>query len=88
VAAEPGQSVAIDIRGASGGQWTLSRQEQGWRLWRGEPLSATARIRLNDETAWKLLFNALADGDAARAVHIEGRTELACAILRARSVIV
>jgi uncharacterized protein (TIGR03083 family) len=88
VAAEAGQTVVIDVRGASGGQWTLSREQQRWTLWRGEPAVATARVRLNDETAWKLLFNALRDGDALSAVHIEGRTDLGRALLRARSVIV
>jgi uncharacterized protein (TIGR03083 family) len=88
VAAEPGQAVVIDVRGPSGGQWTLSREEQRWTLWRGEAPVATARIRLNDETAWKLLFNALRDNDALSAVHIEGQTDLGRALLRARSVIV
>src|SRR5262245_29902637 len=88
VAGEPGQTVAIDISGPSGGRWTLLREEQRWTLSRGEPESPTARIRLSDETAWKLLFNALPESDAARSVRIEGRTELGRALLRARSVIV
>jgi uncharacterized protein (TIGR03083 family) len=88
VQAEPGQNIAIDIRGASGGQWTLSREEAGWTLWRGEPPSASARIRLSDETAWKLLFNGLRESDAENAVDIEGQVDLARAFLRARSVIV
>jgi uncharacterized protein (TIGR03083 family) len=88
VPATPGQNVVIDIRGASGGRWTLSREEQCWTLWRSEPPSATARVRLSDETAWKLLFNALSQDDAESAVDIEGQAELAGALLRARSVIV
>jgi uncharacterized protein (TIGR03083 family) len=88
VAAEPGQSVAIDIDGSSGGHWTLSREDRGWTLWRGELASVTAVVRLHEETAWKLLFNALSEGEAARAVRIEGRTDLGVAFLRARSVIV
>ena len=88
VAAEPGATVVLDVGGASGGRWTLSREERRWTLWRGEPPVATARIHLNDDAAWKLLFNALSDGDAARAVHVEGRGELGRALLRARSVIV
>jgi hypothetical protein len=88
VPAEPGQTVAIDINGASGGQWTLSRDEQRWTLFRGEPPSPTARIRLDDHTAWKLLFNALPASDASRAIVIEGRTDLGRTLLRARSVIV
>lgn len=88
VAAAAGQTVVIDITGASGRQWTLSREEQRWSLSRGAAASATTRIRLDDDTAWKLLFNALPANDAARAVQVEGRTELGRALLRARSVIV
>ncbi len=88
VSTTPGTTVAIDISGPSGGHWTLSREEQRWTLWRGMPTAATAHIRLDDHTAWKLLFNALPEADAARAVHIEGRTDLGRALLRARSVIV
>jgi uncharacterized protein (TIGR03083 family) len=88
VPAEPGETVAIDISGASGGGWTLAREPQRWTLWCGEPSSPTARVRLVDDAAWKLLFNALPAPEAERAVHIEGRTELASAFLRARSVIV
>jgi uncharacterized protein (TIGR03083 family) len=88
VPAEPGHSVAMDISGAGGGQWTLVREEQGWTLWRGTTLTPTASIRMNDDSAWKLLFNALPERDAAQAIHIEGRTDLGHALLRARSVIV
>jgi uncharacterized protein (TIGR03083 family) len=88
VPAEPGQNVFLDIGGASGGQWTLSRQDQRWTLWQGQPTSPTTRIRVSDDTAWKLLFNALRPGEAERAVHVEGRADLARAFLRARSVIV
>jgi hypothetical protein len=57
-------------------------------LFRGGPQAPAARVRLTDEAAWKLLFNALPESDAARAVQIEGRAELGRALLRARSVIV
>jgi len=88
VAAEYGQSVTIDIAGASGSNWTLIREEQRWTLWRGEPPSVTSRIRLNDDTAWKLLFNALSEREAAHAIQVEGPSELGLALVRARSVIV
>jgi uncharacterized protein (TIGR03083 family) len=88
VGAEPGEQLAIAIDGPSGSRWTLSRDGSCWALFRGEPPSPTARVRMSDETAWKLLFNALPEGDAARAVQVEGRTELGRALLRARSVIV
>jgi uncharacterized protein (TIGR03083 family) len=88
VSAEPGQTVTIDISGPSGGRWTLSREAQRWTLWRGEPATPTARVRLHDQAAWKLLFNALPAGDVAHAINIEGHVDLGRALLRARSVIV
>jgi uncharacterized protein (TIGR03083 family) len=88
VPAEPGQTVVVDIGGAGGGRWTLLREDRQWRLWRGELPAATARIRLEDDAAWQLLFNALPEPAASRIVQIEGRSDLAAPLLRARSVIV
>jgi uncharacterized protein (TIGR03083 family) len=88
VRAQPGQTVVIDITGPAGGQWTLERGAQRWTLSRGEPSAVSARIRLADDVAWKLLFNALSEAETARAIHIEGRADLARALLDARSVIV
>ena len=88
VAADAGDTVAIDISGTSGGHWTLSRDDQRWILSRATTAAPTTRIRLDDDVAWKVLFNALGETDAAAAVHIEGRIALGRALLRARSVIV
>ena len=88
VPAEPGQTVAIEISGPSGGQWILLRGEQRWTLWTGEPEWRTARIRLDDDTAWRVLFNALPEHEAARSIQVEGQAELARPLLSARSVIV
>lgn len=88
VPAGAGQTVAIDITGAGGGQWTLSCDGRRWTLFRGEPPMITARIRLTDDTAWKLLFNFLSEREAVCHVIVEGPEEFAHAFLRARSVIV
>ena len=88
VSAQPGQAVLLDISGPAGGMWTLMRDTNHWTLWRGEPSTSAAHVHLDDETAWKLLFNALPEGEAARALRIEGRADLARALLHARSVIV
>lgn len=88
VSAEPGATIEIDVAGASGGRWTLSCDEPRWRLWRGAAPSPVTRVRLDDRTAWKLLFNALAEDEAVEAVRIDGREDLGHALLRARSVIV
>lgn len=88
VPAEPGQLVAFDIRGASGGQWALLHDRSRWTLLRGTPETATAAIRLTDDTAWKILFNALPEHEALAEVHVDGAPQFGRAFLRARSVIV
>jgi len=88
VKAEPGETVVIDVTGASGGQWTLVRDADRWSLRAGEPPNPTARIRLSDDTAWKVWFNALPSADAGRLTQINGRIDLAQPVLRARSIVI
>jgi uncharacterized protein (TIGR03083 family) len=88
VKAERGQTVVLDVSGASGGQWTLTRDADRWSLWTGEPSNPTARVRLSDETAWKVLFNALPATDAMQLTEIEGRADLAQPVFHARSIVI
>lgn len=86
--AAAGQSLAIEITGAGGGAWTLRREEQGWRLWSGHEDEAAAHVSMSDDTAWRLLFNALPRDRADRLVSRRGDRALPEPLLRARSVIV
>jgi hypothetical protein len=88
-AAAAGQTLTIDITGAAGGVWTLRRDDDGWSLWAGAESNETARVTMSDDTAWRLLFNALPldrvdDGLLTRS----GDAALLDPLLRARSVIV
>ena len=83
-----GDTVVLDAIGPAGGLWTLTCRGERWQIESGEPARTTTRIRVSDENAWRLLFNAL-KGDAARsAVQTEGRPELVAAFLAARSIVV
>jgi len=88
VAGDVGETVLVDVTGPGGGRWTLRRDADRWSLLAGGAPEPTARVRLDDDAAWKLLFNALSPADATRSIEIEGRTDLAAPLLRARSVIV
>ena len=88
VSGETGDTVVIEATGQAGGKWTLSREADRWALSGGEPGQETTRVRIADDAAWKLLFNALPLSAAAGAVSVSGRSELADPLLRARSVIV
>jgi uncharacterized protein (TIGR03083 family) len=88
VAAGEGDTVTIEAAGPAGGEWTIAHSSSAWRIHDGAPAAPTTRVRMSDDAAWRLLFNAL-KGDAARAaVQIEGRADLAEPLLAARSVIV
>ena len=88
VASVEGAALAIDVAGPSGGTWTLTRESDRWTVWAGTPDRPDARVRLSDDIAWRLLFNALSAEQASASIQIDGRTDLAAPILRARSVIV
>ena|SRR6187549_582909 len=88
VDAESGAALAIEIAGASGGTWTLRRDAERWSLWTGAEPGDTARIRMTDETAWRLLFNALPADRVAGLLTVSGHAALVAPLQRARSVIV
>src|SRR5262245_6373709 len=86
--ATTGQTVVVEVTGAAGSVWTLLREGARWTLQAGAPPDPTTVIRLDGDTAWRLLFNALSASDADRKVQISGNQSLASSFLRARSVIV
>jgi uncharacterized protein (TIGR03083 family) len=88
VPAAPGQGLTIEITGAAGGLWTLRRDLTRFRLWAGEEAGEAARVAMSDDTAWRLLFNALPGNSADALVTRSGDPALSAPLLRARSVIV
>ena len=84
---EPGLAGGVEMSGPAGGTWTL-RYDRRWDIDEGESRRAAARATIEDEAAWRLLFNALPPSVAERAVRIEGDRALIQPLIRARSVIV
>lgn len=87
-AADEGATVTIDVTGPSGGVWTLRRDRGRWSLWAGAADRATTTIVLSDDTAWRLLFNALPPAQAIDRIVTTGERSLAEPLVQARSVIV
>lgn len=87
VEAPSGTNLVLDISGPAGGKWTLSRAGDLWTVHIGEVSAPTTCVRLSDDTAWQLLFNALPDERAA-SIGVEGDAHVATPLLYARSVIV
>src|SRR5258705_1884286 len=86
----PGEdaSVVIEVTGRAPGTWTLRRAGHAWDIDEGGSATPAATIAMSDETAWRLLFNALSRDAAAASIAIGGNIDLARPILDARAVIV
>lgn len=86
----PGQdaSVVIEVTGRAPATWTLRRAGHGWDIDHGRAPTPSATIAMSDETAWRLLFNALSRGEAESSIALGGDVDLARPILDARAVIV
>jgi uncharacterized protein (TIGR03083 family) len=88
VMARDGETVAVEVDGPAGGTWTLTREGGRWSLWTGRPDRVDARVRMPDDLAWKLLYNALPVAETPVGVVTEGRSELTAPLLRARSIVI
>lgn len=81
-------SVRLEITGRAAGTWTLQRVAQAWDVSEGGSPAPTAMIAMSDETAWRLLFNALSPMEAEARVTLRGNRDLARPVFDARAVIV
>jgi uncharacterized protein (TIGR03083 family) len=83
-----GRMLTIEITGRSGGVWTLRGEGSGWTLWAGQERGESAHVTMSDDTAWRLLFNALPAERADGLVTRSGDPVVFGPLLQARSVIV
>jgi uncharacterized protein (TIGR03083 family) len=88
LSAHEGATIAIDVTGPAGGTWTLQRDAGGWTLWSGRPERFDSRVTVSDDLAWRLLYNALPAAEASARIEIEGVSEMALPLLRARSIVI
>jgi uncharacterized protein (TIGR03083 family) len=82
-----GASVHLHVRGEAGGDWSVVRQPDGWRLYAGAPDAPNARVALDQDRAWRLFTRGLTSAQAARAAALEGDRRLAEPLLRAVAII-
>jgi hypothetical protein len=66
----------------------MSRERDGWRLWRGTAERPTTVVHADGDSAWRLLYNALPEAAARERLRVEGEGWLAEPLFAARSVMV
>jgi uncharacterized protein (TIGR03083 family) len=76
VAAAASTQLCVTIMGEAGGDWTLSRETGAWKLYEGESDQPACRVRMDSDTAWRLLTKGLSGDEARARIELTGDTEL------------
>jgi uncharacterized protein (TIGR03083 family) len=76
VEAEEGAAVAVEITGEAGGEWALVREGGRWRLYEGTPEGPKARVRMNQDTAWRRMTKGITQEQAAERSEVTGDRRL------------
>ena len=85
VAAADGAAVMVAVEGPAGRTWTLVRDGRAWRLCTGAAAAPVARVRLSEDTAWRLFFG-VPMPDARARLAIEGDEAVGAVVLRAIAI--
>lgn len=75
VSADGGTRICFDITGDAGGVWTLQREPGAWQLYAGSVADAICQVRMEADTAWRLLTKGLTRAQAEAQVEIIGQQE-------------
>jgi uncharacterized protein (TIGR03083 family) len=81
VSAPDGAGLTVQIAGAASGEWTLVKHPIAWRLYVGSAPDAAARVRLDQDTAWRLFTRGITPAEARTQAQIEGDEELGAHLL-------
>lgn len=88
VPAEPDTALVLEVAGDAGGTWSVVATGNGWSVFRGEKPEPEARARCDEDTAWRLFFNALSEKEARERIQTEGESSLIDRLFSVRGVMV
>ncbi len=86
VTAEAATELRVEIDGAAGGDWTLRRVEDAWRLYGGASGAPAAHVRMDQDTAWRLFSKGIDPARARELVSIDGDQTLGAGVLGALAI--
>jgi hypothetical protein len=84
--AEDETRIVLTVTGEAGDQWTLSREVGAWKLYSGGSETPACTVKMDQDTAWRLLTKGLSREEAAARVEITGNATLGQPILGMLSV--
>ncbi len=87
ISAAENTAVTLTITGESGGQWSVLRAEQRWRLYQGAPDQPDAHVTLDQDIAWRLFTHGVAPQMAREHMSCVGDQALGWQVLDMVSII-
>lgn len=84
--ADEGARIVFIVTGEASGDWVLSREGGAWKLYSGKSETTACAVRMDQDTAWRLLTKGLSREEAAARVQFTGDATLGQPILGMLSV--
>jgi uncharacterized protein (TIGR03083 family) len=81
-----GSALSVRVEGEAGGGWHILRARGGWELREGEAAGASARVRLDADTAWRLFSSRRQKAALRERLRIGGDQSLGAAAIGALAV--
>jgi uncharacterized protein (TIGR03083 family) len=82
-----GTTLRLVIIGSAGGDWTLRREGDGWRLYLGTAPAPAATVTMADDTAWRLFSKGLAPNAAQTRIRLDGDQALGAIALGSLAIL-
>jgi uncharacterized protein (TIGR03083 family) len=86
--APEGTTIVVEVTGPVSGAWSLVRERAAWTLWRNTTSRPAARITIDADSIWRMLYNAYTSGEARVRTTVEGEERLIAPFFDVRSVMV
>jgi hypothetical protein len=86
VKSDPGVTVQVKITTESGGDWYLTRLDDGWNLGKEKKGNIKSIVSIDPDTAWKLFSKGITAAEAGSKLSISGNQELGEPVLQMVSV--
>lgn len=75
--AEKGAIVTLIVNTEIGGEWSIIKEENNWRLIESSDIKPTATLKIDPDDAWLLFSKGMTPNEAKNKVKITGDTKLA-----------
>jgi uncharacterized protein (TIGR03083 family) len=82
-----GTTATLHVSGEAGGDWTVKRDHDAWRLYLGAPEAPSAQASTDPRTAWRLYTKGIGAAEGAASATFAGDRDLAERLLKAVAII-